>query len=143
AKLKAGQTVYGCFLRYADPTLAEVLGYQGWDFLMFDGEHAPLAERECENLVRAAELRGVTPLVRVPTNQPAVILRYLDPGAQGLHVPWINTAAEAEAAVRAVKYQPRGMRGLAAVRAAAYGLAGSLAEYVQAANDQTLIVLHI
>src|SRR5262245_35050742 len=109
AKLKAGETVYGCFVRYVDPTFAEVLGYHGWDFLMFDGEHGPLAERECENLVRDAELRGVTPIVRVPTNQPPVILRFLDTGAQGLHIPWVSTAADAEAAVRAVKYQPRGM----------------------------------
>lgn len=143
ARLKKGETVYGCFVRYADATLAEVLSLQPWDFLLFDGEHGTIEPRDCEHLVRAAELHGVTPLVRVPANQPAIILRYLDTGAHGLHVPWVNSAAEAEAAVRSVKYQPRGQRGLAAVRAADYGQTVPLAEYVARANAETLVVLHI
>jgi 4-hydroxy-2-oxoheptanedioate aldolase len=78
AKLKAGQTVFGCFLRYADAGLVEVLGYQGWGFLVFDGEHGTIEPRECENMVRAAELRNVTPLVRVTANSPPTILRYME-----------------------------------------------------------------
>jgi 4-hydroxy-2-oxoheptanedioate aldolase len=143
AKLKAGGTVHGCFVRYPDPSLIEYLGYQPWDFLMFDGEHGTLEPRDCENLVRAAELRGVTPIVRVPTNLPATILRLLDTGAQGLHVPWVNSGPEAEAAVRAVKYHPRGVRGLAGVRAADFGQAGPLVDYVRQANAETLVVIHI
>ena len=143
ARLKAGETVFGCFVRYPDASLVEVLGYHGWDFLVFDGEHGTLEPRDCEHLVRAAELRGVTPIVRVPTNQPHVILRLMDTGAQGLHVPWVNSAAEAEAAVRAVKYYPHGVRGLAGVRAAGYGQAAPLAEYVRQANEETLVIIHI
>lgn len=143
AKLKAGQTVYGCFVRYPDASFAEVLGYQGWDFLVFDGEHGTIEPRDCENLVRAAELRKVTPIVRVPANSPPVILRYMDTGAQGVHVPWVNSAEEARAVVRSVKYQPLGNRGLAAVRAADYGQQCSLAEYVRQANAETLVVIHI
>jgi 4-hydroxy-2-oxoheptanedioate aldolase len=143
ARLKAGETIFGCFVRYPDAGLVEVLGYQAWDFLVFDGEHGVLEPRDCENMVRAAELRGVTPIVRVPTNLPPQILRLMDTGAQGLHVPWVNSAAEADAAVRSVKYHPRGQRGLAGVRAADYGQAGSLADYTQRANAETLVVVHI
>jgi 4-hydroxy-2-oxoheptanedioate aldolase len=143
AKLKAGQTVYGCFVRYPDAGLVEFLGYQGWDFLVFDGEHGTLEPRDCEHLVRAAELRDVTPIVRVTTNAPPVILRYMDSGAQGLHVPWVNSAAEAEAVVRSVKYHPRGVRGLAGSRAADYGQRDSFADYVAKANAETLVVVHI
>ncbi len=143
AKLKAGQPVFGCFVRYPDATLVEVLALQGWDFLVFDGEHGTIEPRDCEHMVRAAELRGVTPIVRVTTNLSAIILRFMDSGAHGLHVPWVNSAAEAEAAVRAVKYQPRGARGLASVRAADYGQAAPLGEYVQQANAETLVVLHV
>ena len=96
AKLKAGETVFGCFLRYSDPTLVEVIGYQDWDFLVFDGEHGTIEPRDCENMVRAAELRNVTPIVRVTTNLSPIILRFMDTGAQGLHIPWVNSAAEAE-----------------------------------------------
>ena len=93
--------------------------------------------------MRAAELLDVTPIVRVPANQPHVILRLMDTGAQGCHVPWIGDAAEADAAVRSVKYAPRGERGLAGVRAADYGQRGSLGEYVRKANEETLVVVHV
>ena len=143
AKIKAGETVFGCFVRYPDATLIEVMGYHGWDFLVFDGEHGTVEPRDCEHMVRAAELRGVTPIVRVTTNTQPTILRYMDTGAHGLVVPWVNTAEQAEAAVRSVKYQPRGQRGLAGVRAADYSQAGSLGDYIKKANAETLIVLQI
>jgi 4-hydroxy-2-oxoheptanedioate aldolase len=143
AKLKAGESVLGCFVRYPDASLVEVLGYQPWDFIVFDGEHGTLEPRDCENMVRAAELRGVTPIVRVTTNLPPVILRFMDSGAQGLHVPWVNSAAEAENVVRSVKYYPRGIRGLAGVRAADYGQTMPIGEYVEQANRETLISIHI
>ncbi len=142
-KLKNGKTVFGCFVRYPNATLVEVLGYCGWDFIVFDGEHGTIEVADCEQMVRAAELQGVTPIVRVPVNQPHVILRFLDTGAQGLHVPMVSTAAQAEALVRSVKYQPRGARGLAGVRAADYNQRIPLAEYVEQANRETLVVAHI
>lgn len=143
AKLHAGETVFGCFVRFANAGLIELLGYQGWDFLVFDGEHGPLEPRDCEHMVRAAELRGVTPIVRVTTNQAAVILRFMDTGAQGAQVPTVNSAAEADAVVQAVKYHPRGTRGLAGVRAAGYGQPAPLSDYIQRANAETLVIIHI
>ena len=117
--------------------------YLGWDFLVFDAEHGTLEPRDCENCVRAAELRSVTPMVRVTTNFPPVILRLLDTGAQGLHVPWVNSAEDAEKAVRAVKYFPRGSRGLAGVRAADFAQVGNFGDYIAKANAETLVVLQI
>lgn len=143
ARLRAGEHVTGCFVRYADAGLIELLGYQGFDFLVFDAEHGTIDPHDCEQLVRAAELRDVTPLVRVPTNQQPVILRYLDTGAQGVHVPMVSSAEEADEAVRSVKYAPRGARGLAGSRAASYGQRGSLAEYVGRANEETLVVAQV
>ena len=142
-KLNAGETVFGCFVRYPDASLTEMIALQGWDFLVFDAEHGTIEPRDCEHLVRAAELRDVTPIVRVTTNEPPTILRFMDTGAQGAHVPFVNSQAEAEAAVRSVKYWPRGARGLAPVRAAAYGRRDPLSEYVGRANEETLIAVHI
>ncbi|NWG13550.1 MAG: hypothetical protein HXY20_08460 [Acidobacteria bacterium] len=142
-KLQNGETVYGCFVRYPNAALVEVLGYCGWDFIVFDGEHGTIEAADCEQMVRAAELQGVTPIARVPVNQPHVILRFLDTGAQGLHVPMVRSAADTEALVRSVKYQPRGLRGLAAVRAADYGQRMPLGEYIGQANAETLVVAHI
>lgn len=143
AKLKAGDTVFGCFVRYPSASLIGVLRYWGWDFLVFDGEHGTLEPSDCENMVRAAELHDVTPVVRVTSNQPPIILRLMDTGAQGLHIPWVNSAAEAEAAVRAVKYYPRGIRGLASVRASQYGQTVSFDNYVRQANAETLVVVQV
>ena len=142
-KLKNGQTVLGCFVRYPNAALVEVLGYCGWDFICFDGEHGSIEPADCEQMTRAAELQGVTPIVRVPVNQQHVILRFLDTGAHGLHVPMVNSAADAEAVVQSVKYQPRGSRGLAGVRASDYGQGIPFIEYVAVANTETLISIHI
>jgi 4-hydroxy-2-oxoheptanedioate aldolase len=142
-RLRDGETVYGCFIRYADASLAELVALQGFDFLILDGEHGTLEPRDAENMVRAAELWDVTPIVRVPANQPPVILRFLDTGAQGAQVPLVASASEAQAAVRAVKYWPDGARGLAGVRAASYGQRLSLGDYTRRANEETLVVVQI
>jgi 4-hydroxy-2-oxoheptanedioate aldolase len=142
-KLKRGEAVYGCFVRYPNAALVEVLGYCGWDFIVFDGEHGTIEPADCEQMIRAAELQSVTPIIRVPVNQPHVILRFLDTGAQGLHVPMVRSAADAEAVAQSVKYQPRGSRGLAAIRAADYGQRPPFSRYVAEANEETLVVVHI
>ena len=143
AKLKAGGTLFGCFVRYPQASLIEVLGYYPWDFLLADAEHGTIQPADLENMVRAAELRNITSMVRVTTNQPSIILRFMDTGVLGLHVTWVNSAAEAEAAVRSVKYHPRGIRGLAGVRASDYAQSISMSDYVQQANAETMVVLQI
>lgn len=143
ARLKAGECLHGCFVRYPDPGIAELLALQGFDFLVLDGEHGTMEPREAENMVRGTDVRGVPALVRVPANEPPVILRFMDTGAIGVHVPLVSSADDAERAVRAVKYGPRGARGLTGVRAAAYGQRGPIAEYVERANEETLVVVQI
>jgi 4-hydroxy-2-oxoheptanedioate aldolase len=61
----------------------------------------------------------------------------------GVHVPWVNSAAEAERAVRAVKYSPRGTRGLAGSRASEWGLREPIEAYVERANRETLVVIQV
>lgn len=142
-KLASGQTVVGCFFRHAASDLAEYLALLGWDFLVFDGEHGSVTSKDIADLSRAVELHGVTPIARVPTNLAHPILRFLDAGAAGLHVPWVNSAAEAERAVQSVKYHPRGVRGLASNRGGDYLLNTSLDQAVASANRETLTVVHI
>jgi len=142
-RLANGETVVGCFIRYPSATLAEYVSLGGWDFVVFDAEHGSLQPRDVEELSRAAELHGVTPMVRVTTNDAPTILRFLDAGAHGLQVPWVNSGEEADAAVRAAKYLPRGSRGLAATRAAGFAMNTSIAEYVRRANDETLVVVQV
>jgi 4-hydroxy-2-oxoheptanedioate aldolase len=143
AKLADGQAVFGCFVRTAEPSLIEYVALLGWDFLVLDAEHGTLQPNQVEDLCRAIEPRGVTPMVRVTTNDAPTILRFLDTGAHGVHVPWVNSAAEAERAVRSVKYTPRGIRGLAGSRASEWGLREPVGEYVQRANRETLVVIQV
>ena len=88
--MKAGEPVFGCFMRHGDPGLAETLGYMGWDYLLFDGEHSPLSVRECEQLARISEITGCSAVVRVPSNMPWMIGQVFDAGISGVQVPMIN-----------------------------------------------------
>jgi 4-hydroxy-2-oxoheptanedioate aldolase len=142
-KLAQGEAVLGCFLRYAEPSFAEFVALQGWDFVIFDGEHGTLEPRDVENLTRAVEVRGTTPIARVPTNQAHDILRFLDTGVHGVHVPWVNTPEAAADAVRSTKYWPLGMRGLAGSRASDWGMTEPIGDYTQRANRETMVVVHI
>lgn len=142
-RLAAGGTVIGCFIRYPVGTLAEFIALGGWDFLVFDAEHGSLEPRDLEDLSRACELHGVTPMVRVTTNEPSTILRFLDAGAHGVQVPWVDSGAAAEAAVQAVKYQPIGSRGLAATRSAGFGVPAPIGDYVRQSNAETLVVAQV
>jgi 4-hydroxy-2-oxoheptanedioate aldolase len=143
AKLAAGEAAFGCFVRTPEPSLIEYVAMLGWDFLVFDAEHGTLQPREVEDLCRAVEPRGTTPIVRATTNDAPTILRFLDTGAHGVHIPWVNSAEAVERAVQAVKYTPRGMRGLAGSRASEWGLHEPIGEYVKRANRETLVVIHI
>jgi 4-hydroxy-2-oxoheptanedioate aldolase len=112
AKLKAGRTAIGIRLDFTSPDVVESLGNLGFDFVYFDLEHGPTGEEACREMIRAAELVGLTPLVRVPFNEPGVVARFLDSGALGIIFPHCNTRQDARAAVKAVKYPPDGERGL-------------------------------
>ncbi len=142
-KLAQGESVFGCFLRYPDAGLAELLALQGLDFVVFDGEHGTLAPRACEHLARAVELHGVTPGVRVEENRAASILRYLDPGALIVHVPGVDSVQDAMRAVRAVKFRPLGDRGLSASRASGFGARDGYPAYIANANRETQVIVHI
>ena len=109
--------------------LAEIVSLMGFDFVVIDMEHGPIDIGVAEDMVRATELNGATPLVRITHNSPHLMLRALDIGAQGVHVPDVNTVEEARLAVASSKYGPGGHRGLAGVRAADYGLKQPLGEY--------------
>jgi 4-hydroxy-2-oxoheptanedioate aldolase len=127
----------------AAPRLVEWAALAGFDYVLIDAEHGPIDPAACEDLVRAAEVMNVTPIVRVPDNNDKLILRYLDVGVQGIMVPQVNTVEDAERAVGAVKYAPLGRRGLAGSRAASYGVGTSLAEYTRRANDETMVLVQI
>ncbi len=142
-KIKEGKTTYGVFVPMQSPSIVEIIGHIGFDFVILDTEHSPMAVESCENMVRAADYVNITPIIRVGMNIRQNILRYLDTGALGVLMPQINSKAEVEAVIESVKYPPEGRRGLAGVRAADYGLTDSLGDYVKKANQETMTLIQV
>ena len=142
-KLQRGEVVIGSFVYIPSSKLAEMTGLMGFDFAVIDMEHGPICTETAEGMIRAVELSGATPIIRVTHNTPHLILRALDIGAHALHIPDINTREDAELAVKSSKYGPEGNRGLAGVRAAGYGITGPLSDYAAQANGETMVIAHI
>lgn len=134
--------VFGLINSAPAPLLVEMLGYAGYDFVILDLEHASPNPETLENLIRAAECCGVTPLVRVPGAQPDAILRVLDAGAQGIVVPHVRCVEEVRLAVRASRYHPLGARGISGGRTTGFGTLG-LTEYMTLANAEILVAVMI
>lgn len=138
---REGGMAVGASPPFLTPECIEFMGIIGFDFAFLDGEHAALSPETCQSLVRAAQLTGIEPLVRVPANTPQTILSYLETGAATVQIPHTNTAEEVEQAVRSVKYPPLGIRGAGSTsRAAEWGLRLGSADYFAAANKQTLAI---
>jgi 4-hydroxy-2-oxoheptanedioate aldolase len=95
---------------------------------------------QVENLVRAAEVFGITPITRVPNHEDSTILRFLDRGVQGIIVPHVNTRATAEAVARAARYYPEGHRGSGGGRTHDYGVGVSREESTRWVNAQLLVI---
>jgi 4-hydroxy-2-oxoheptanedioate aldolase len=144
AKLKAGEPVFGASVMFPSPQVVEMLGAFGFDWVLLDCEHGALTPDSVEVMAMAAQASGMTAIARPATRSADHILQVLDRGVMGVQVPHVNTAADAREVVEAVKYHPLGRRGLAAgTRAAIYDAHGTMADYVRAANEATLIAIQL
>jgi 2-keto-3-deoxy-L-rhamnonate aldolase RhmA len=138
-RLRAGEQTVGCFLALGSPNAAELLGHLGFDWLVIETEHSALDVAEVERMLMALSASESVPLVRVPPRDPGFIQRALDLGAMGVVVPLVSSADEAREVVRATRFPPEGTRSFGPIRAARYSL--DYAEYLESANDETLVVL--
>jgi 2-keto-3-deoxy-L-rhamnonate aldolase RhmA len=138
-----GRPIIGCFIRIPAPEVIEACAYSGFGFVVIDTEHTLANPGTVADLVRAAQAAGIVPLIRSLSTSSEEIGRLLETGAIGVHVPRVESAAQAAAAVRAVKYPPAGSRGLATGRGTGYGLQMSLADYVEAANRESVVVVQV
>lgn len=141
-RLLAGESVIGAMLPIAAPLLIELSGLAGFDFVFLDTEHGAIDHTHYDDLLRAADLLALPAIIRVARDQPIEIGRALDSGAQGVHVPFVETADQARSIARAARFHPHGQRGLGPVRASGYGYTG-YADYVRRSDEQTLTVAAI
>jgi len=131
-----GEAVVNGWLGIPSSVSAEVMAQQGFDSLVVDLQHGLVDYQMAVSMFQAISTTGVVPLVRVPWNDPAWLMRVLDAGAYGVICPMVNTRAEAEALVAACKYPPRGYRSWGPVRALMY--AGP--DYYNHANDELVVL---
>lgn len=142
-RLRRNQCVIGPFMKLPSPAVVEIAGLAGFDFVIIDCEHGPLDMLTAEDMIRAAKLRGISPVIRVSANEEVLISRALDVGADAVQVPQIVTRADAEKVVRAAKFAPAGQRGVCRyVRAAEYTHVEKQ-HYFQQANADTLVIIHV
>jgi 2-keto-3-deoxy-L-rhamnonate aldolase RhmA len=140
-RLKAGEATVGSWLSVAHPTIAEVMGLAGFDWLAVDMEHGIVSLEGVQTLIQVLAGTPAAPLVRVPWNEPVVVKQVLEAGPRGIVFPQVNTAEQAQAAVRATKYPPEGIRGIGCQRAAGFG--AWFDEYLRRANEEQLIIIQI
>jgi 4-hydroxy-2-oxoheptanedioate aldolase len=108
-KLRDGRILLGVCNSYPAAGIIEVMG-RGWDFMWIDGQHGQHSYESALNAVRASELVGCDTLLRVPGHEAGELSRHADMAPSMLMVPMIDTAAEAEAVVRATRFPPLGNR---------------------------------
>ena len=140
AAMDSDRGALGPFMICTDPAMVESAGRAGYDFVLLDMEHGTTTFQTLPNLIRAANVTGVCPVVRVPRGSDIWIDQALDVGAGAVMIPQIDTAEQARAAVSAAKFSPVGTRGTCRfVRSAGFGdVPGS--EYFSKAQDTVVIL---
>jgi 2-dehydro-3-deoxyglucarate aldolase len=119
---KSKDVTLGSWLSLGSPYVTEIMLKAGFDWLVIDMEHsAANSLSRVQQLIQIINLGGCIPLVRVPRNDSTIIKQVMDAGAHGIIVPMVNTRSDAEKAVAAVRYPPRGKRGVGLWRAQGYG----------------------
>jgi 2-keto-3-deoxy-L-rhamnonate aldolase RhmA len=139
AKLKAGKPSIGTWVGIGHPDVSERLASLGFDWLVFDMEHAPLSVERVQIMMQSMSYaKSCIPMVRLRWNDPVLIKRVLDIGAYGIVIPWVNTRQDAINAVQACRYPPEGIRGFGPRRAALLD-----PDYIKTANREILIAVQI
>lgn len=135
-KLQNGEVAVDCWLTGTSPTNSELIGRMGFDSVVIDMQHTMADFTDVGMSILALTGTGTTVLVRVPGNDPIMVERVLDAGADGVMCPMVNTREDAEKFVSAVRYPPLGTRSVGAYRA-------DVLEYFRQANEQLIAAVQI
>jgi len=139
--LRAHQPLIGCWSSLGSPITTEVLGVAGFDWILLDAEHAPNDVLNLVPQLMALKDSASAPFVRPSSNNPVELKRLLDAGFWNFIIPFVETAEQAEQAVAATRYPPRGIRGVSvSQRGNRYG---AVKDYFTLANDNICVVVQI
>ena len=140
-RLKNSVVTIGSWITLAHPAIAEIMARAGFDWLVVDLEHSVITIKEAEELIRVINLCGVVPLVRLSINDPVQTKRVMDAGAHGIIVPMVKTRTEADAAVAAVYYPPKGARSVGLARAQGYGT--TFQKYREWLDNKAVVIVQV
>lgn len=135
-RLKEGEVLLGAWCMIPGALTAEILASSGYDWVLVDMQHGCMDYETAVEMIRAIDLSGVTPIVRVPWNEPGIIGRMLDAGAMGIVAPMIQTPDDAARLVEACLYPPAGRRSLGPIRV---GVRDGVS-YFAGANDRVMVI---
>lgn len=139
--IAAGKVQIGLWCSLCSPIAAELVSYSGYDWLLLDTEHSPNEVPDIFAQLQASAGGTAHAIVRPAWNDPVLIKRYLDIGAQTLLLPYVQNADEAKRAVEATRYPPHGIRGVTGSgRAAKYG---RITDYLKKANDEICVLVQV
>lgn len=141
-KLRDREPVAGMHIALTDPSVAELCGLVGYDFLWIDTEHTAIDYGVLQNHLIAAKAAGVPSVVRIPWNDPILAKRVLEQGPDGILFPMVNTAEELDSAMRATLYPPEGFRGFGPQRASCWGLRDT-DEVIRSLNRDLIRIVQI
>ena len=116
-KFTSDDTAFGCWLKVPSSVTAEVAALSGFDYVCIDMQHGFSDRNDLIPMLQAIQPHSPRAIVRVPSNEPSVIGWALDAGATGVIVPLVNSAEEAEKAVKACLYPSKGNRSMGPTRA--------------------------
>lgn len=131
----AGKTVLNGWMTIPSSWTAELMASYGFDSLTIDMQHGLMDYQTALHMLQAIATTDTAPVVRVPWNEPSIIMKMLDAGAMAIICPLVNTAEEVEAFVSSCRYPPRGKRSFGPTRATLYG-----SDYVAKA-DETIVTI--
>ncbi len=138
---RADRTQIGLFSSLVSPAAVEAIAHSGFDYVVFDAEHSPLAVPQLHLLLLALAAGRSEAVVRTASHDPAAVKHYLDLGVRTLMFPNVSDANEARALVRATRYPPAGFRGVAGtMRASRYGRERG---YLEQANARICVLAQI
>lgn len=139
--LGSSKPLFGHWVGLPDPSAVEVMSRLPCDFLLLDGEHAPIAPNDLYRLLPAADLHARPVVFRPRSKNEADIKAALDAGVAGVMVPMVETAQQARAVVETAYYAPKGKRGVGPLRASNYY--DDFGAYLAAADAGTLVIVQI
>ncbi|MCZ6560237.1 MAG: aldolase/citrate lyase family protein, partial [Gammaproteobacteria bacterium] len=140
-RLANNELTVGSWVTLGHPSIAEIMAGAGFDWLVIDAEHSVIELSDIQTLILAMDVHDCPAIVRVTSNDANQIKRVMDAGATGVMVPFVNNAADAEAAVRHTYYPPTGTRGVGLARAQGYG--ASFKSYLDWLSSSAVVIVMI